>query len=115
MYSGDLYDTTARIVVPGPSIYESVCPSMQNRAAVDGSNGLSYIEEKGSLKSEGAENGCQFSLLREDEETIGWSSSESEDSYIENADILEGAEIDTHFLPHSENDDNPSSDSEDVI
>ena len=81
----------------------------------DDSNGLIYIEEKGCLKSEGAENVSQFLLIREDEETIGWSSSESEDNYIENGENLEQGEIDHHFLPDSENEDNPSSDSEDVI
>jgi hypothetical protein len=76
---------------------------------------LSFIEEKDSLKYEGAENGGQFLPARENEETIGWSSSESEDNYIENGENLEQGEIDHHFLPDSENEDNPSSDSEDVI
>ena len=53
------------------------------------SDGLSYIEEKDNLKYEGAENGSQFLPIREDEETIGWSSSESEDNCIEDGEDLE--------------------------
>ena len=106
------------MVVPGLSVYEMGGPTNQREAGeAEGgeSDGLSLIEEKGNLKYRGSENVSQFPPVRENEETIGWSSSESEDNYIENDDILEQGEIDYRFLPHSENEDNPSSDSEDVI
>ena len=57
----------------------------------------------------------QFWCIRENEETIGWSSSDSEDSDLENGENLECTEIDSHFQPPSEDEDNPSSEMEDIV
>ena len=79
------------------------------------SDGLSLIEEEGYLKYGGSKNVSQFRLIPENEETVGWSSSDSERSDLENGEYFESTEIDSHFQTPSEGEDNPSSEIEDIV